>query len=230
MCGHAAPLDDDGVVRGSLYHRLIAWTLAHGNAASHRLYGARKTALLGGLSGNVVEIGAGAGVNLSYLDPSVQYVAVEPNVHFHDRVREAARLAGVDAEVRIGVAERLPLPDACADAVVCTLVLCSVDDVRASLAEVRRVLRPGGTFVFLEHVAASRGTWLRRLQRLIRAPWALVADGCRPDRETGHYLEEAGFDHLEIERFRPPLGLLSPHIIGSARLANVRAAAPAGTV
>jgi SAM-dependent methyltransferase len=202
--------------RSGLYYWLFAWLLSHGEGADRRLYGDRKVQLLGSLRGTVVEIGAGAGVNLPYLDRSTRYVAVEPNVHFHDRITEAARLAGVAAEVRTGVAENLPLPDSSADAVVSTLVLCSVRDQDRALAEVIRVLRPGGTFVFLEHVAASRGSWLRRMQRLIRGPWTVVADGCRPDRETADRIAAAGFENVEMDRFQAPLGLLSPHIAGWA--------------
>ena len=207
-----------GLKRG-LYARLFAWSLAHGGRADARLYGARKRALLGGIGGPgrvVVEIGAGAGPNAAYLAPGTRWVAVEPNVHFHRYLRRAARRRGLDLELVAGTAERLPLPDAAADAVVSTLVLCSVADVPAALAEARRVLRPGGRLVVIEHVAAPRGTPLRALQRALRRPWGLLADGCRPDRDTAAALQAAGFAHVELERFDAPLGLVRPHIAGVA--------------
>lgn len=164
----------------------------------------------------VVEIGAGTGLNAAFLPPGARWIVVEPNVHFHDRIREAARAYGLAVEIRAGAAEALPGADGEADAVVSTLVLCSVSDVSRSLAEVRRVLRPGGRFVFVEHVAAAPGSLLRRLQRLVRRPWGWLADGCRPDQDTGRRLTEAGFADLQMEAFRVPGGVVAPHIAGIA--------------
>jgi len=110
----------------------------------------------------------------------------------------------------------MEMPDASVDAVVSTLVLCSVDGHRDALAEILRVLRPGGRFVFIEHVGAPEGTWLRRLQRWIRPLWKPVADGCRPDRDTGDRILEAGFERVEMDRFRLPLPVVSPHVAGTA--------------
>jgi ubiquinone/menaquinone biosynthesis C-methylase UbiE len=120
--------------------------------------------------------------------------------------------------LRTGSAERIEAPDASVDAVVATLVLCSVDDLGRTLREVQRVLKPGGTFAFVEHVAAPRGTRLRRAQALIRPVWRIVADGCTPDRETWVALEGAGFETLAYDCFRmpSPVGLLSPGIAGKA--------------
>lgn len=204
------------MARDSLYHRAFAWLLAHGEAADRRLYAARKTALLGGIRGHVVEIGAGAGVNLAYLDPAVRYTAVEPNPHFHRRIRQRGRRAGIPVEAVTAVAEQIPLADRSVDAVISTLVLCSVDSQEAALAEVRRVLRPGGTFVFIEHVAAPAGSALLAAQRALRAPWALLADGCRPDRRTAEAIQDAGFAEVHIERFNVPGGLVRPHVMGRA--------------
>lgn len=215
MCSDATPAPREAPRRG-----LRRWAFAHllANAASadRRLYGARKAALLGNLRGTVVELGAGAGPNAAYLAPGTRWVAVEPNVHFHGRLRRAARRHGLALTLSAGVAECLPLPDASADAVVSTLVLCSVDDLSAALAEVRRVLRPGGRFVFIEHVAAPRGTALRAAQRLLRTPWGLLADGCRPDRDTLGAICAAGFAEVRADAFAVPLGLVRPHVAGVA--------------
>jgi ubiquinone/menaquinone biosynthesis C-methylase UbiE len=209
-------MDDRESVRSSFYHRVFAGLLSHGAKLDRPLYGERKAALMAGLRGEVLDIGAGAGVNLKYLDPSIRYTAVEPNVHMHRHIREAAERAGIEAVVLAGIAESLPFDDSSFDAVIGTLVLCSVDDVRAALDEIRRVLRPGGRFVFLEHVAARPGTLLRRMQRVIRRPWGCIADGCRPDRETDRLILESGFGDVEIERFRKRAGPVSPHVCGVA--------------
>jgi SAM-dependent methyltransferase len=203
-------------VRRGLRARLFAWGLAHAGDAERRLYGARKQALFAGLSGTVVEIGAGAGPNAAYLPAGTRWLAVEPNVYFHPHLRRAAEASGLALEIVPGAAEALPLPDASADAVVSTLVLCSVADPMRALAEARRVLRPGGRLLFVEHVAAEPGTWLRRLQGLLRGPWQVVADGCRPDRDTEAAIRAAGFAEVRVERFRAPLGLAAPHIAGVA--------------
>lgn len=209
-------------VRRGLRARFFAWSLAHAADAQRRLYADLKRGLFTRLPSpharalTVVEIGAGAGPNAPFLPAGTRWIAVEPNVHFHPHLERAATDHGLHLEVVAGTAEALPLPDASADAVVSTLVLCSVADVRQSLAEVRRVLRPGGRALFIEHVAAPRGTLRRRAQRLVRRPWGWLADGCRPDQETGRLVREAGFGSVEIEAVRVPLGLASPHVVGVA--------------
>ena len=206
-------------VRTGLWPRAFAWMLSLGDGAQRRTYGARKRALFAQIEGDaptVVEIGAGTGLSAAHLPTGARWVAVEPNVHFHGRIREAARSHGVPVAVVGGTAEALPLADAEADAVVSTLVLCSVANLDQILAEVRRVLRPGGRFLFIEHVAAPRGSGLRWAQRLLRGPWAVVADGCRPDQETERAVRAAGFASVATEAFRVPGGLVAPHVMGVA--------------
>ena len=194
----------------------LAFALGRSRDTDRRLYGRRKRALLGGLGPVVVEIGAGVGVNAEYFDAGTRWRVVEPNGFMHDGLRRAAEAHGLALDLAAGTAEALPFPDASADAVVSTLVLCSVSDPGAALAEVRRVLRPGGRFVFVEHVGAPHGSGLRRLQRALRAPWGAIADGCQPDRETEALVHDAGFASVTVERFRLPLGLVAPHIAGVA--------------
>lgn len=131
------------------------------------------------LRGTVVELGAGRGANIAALHPSVRWIAVEPNLDRRIALREAAERRGGGSRVIVGRAESLPLPDECADAVLSTRVLCSVDDPEAALAEVIRVLRPGGVFAFVEHVGAPRRSVLRAAQQVV-APWSRLFDGWRP--------------------------------------------------
>lgn len=196
--------------------RAFAWAIAHGTDPYERWMAGRKRGLLGDLSGEVVEIGPGSGVNLSYLPREVRWTGIEPNPCFHPYIlKEAARLDR-PVRVRIGVAEDLELEDASVDAVVGTLVLCSVDRVEAVLEEILRVLKPGGRYCFLEHVAAPPGSWLRRLQRAVRPVWSTVLDGCRPDADTRVQIARAGFSQLKWEEFQAPLPVVSPHICGFA--------------
>ena len=198
------------------YKRLVPWLLARGNRPYERWIAGRKGGLFGALGGVVVEIGPGAGANLPYLRSDVHWIGVEPNPYARPYLERAAREAGVTHELREGDAERLPVEAASADAVIGTLVLCSVEDPAAALREIRRVLKPGGRYVFIEHVAAPAGTWRRRLQRLVRTPWRIAADGCRPDRETLQAIRAAGFARVEAEEFLAPVGLVAPHIAGFA--------------
>lgn len=196
--------------------RLFAWMLAHGMGRYELAMGERKRALLAPLRGRVVEIGPGAGANLRSFSPDVAWIGIEPNPWLHPYLREEAARLGRSIDVRSGRAEALDLPDASVDAVVSTLVLCSVSDPAGVLQEVLRVLKPGGRFVFLEHVAAPRGSGLRCLQRVLRPGWRVIADGCRPDRETWTAIEQAGFRRVDLEHFRGPIPVIRPHIAGFA--------------
>jgi ubiquinone/menaquinone biosynthesis C-methylase UbiE len=161
---------------------------------------AHKRAAFAGLDGGtVLEIGAGVGANLAYLPPGSRLIALEPNLRMHDRLRRRCRRAGIEVTVVAGGAEAIPLADGAVDEVVCSLVLCTVDDPARVLAEIRRVLRPGGRFRFVEHVAAPAPGPRRLVQRAIRRPWGWVFEGCNPGPHTPALLEAAGFGDLRVE-------------------------------
>jgi SAM-dependent methyltransferase len=168
----------------------------------HRRLGARKQALFADLPRQVVELGPGTGANLKYFRPGTHLVAIEPNPHMHAALARAAAARGVTLEVRATGAEATGLPSASVDAVVCTLVLCTVPDPAAALAEVRRILRPGGRLLLVEHVAARRGTFLAGLQRLLRRPWRWAFEGCDLHRHTAETIQAAGFTSVDLERYR----------------------------
>lgn len=177
--------------------------------------------MLTGLTGQVIEVGAGNGLNFPHYPESVgQVIAVEPEALLRKAATQAAAEAPVSVEVVDGVAGRLPAEDESFDAGVTSLVLCSVPDQGQALAELYRVIRPGGELRFYEHVVArkSRG---RRLQQLADATfWPHVAGGCHLSRDTGAVIEQAGFQVESKERFRfspgPPIPAI-PHILGAAR-------------
>jgi len=202
----------------SLRSRFNAWFLARLDGVMEEAFGERKRQLFGACPSALVELGPGTGANFRHYPQGTQVIAIEPNAAMHARLREAASRYGVSLEIRGIRGEAIDLPDACTDLVVSTLVLCSVDDPARVVAEARRLLRPGGRLVFLEHVAASRGTLLRRVQALLREPWRFVFDGCTPDRETWRTLEDAGFSKLELEhyRLRSAFVHLTPQIAGVA--------------
>ena len=187
-----------------------------GGAVEHR------RRLLAGLSGDVLEVGAGNGLNFAHYPPEVVSVlAVEPEPRLRDAALVSATRAPVAVDVVPGVADRLPADDASVDAVVYSLVLCSVPDVSRALHEARRVLRPGGQVRFLEHVAASTAG-LRRVQGWLDATiWPYVGAGCHAGRDTAASIEHAGFAIERLERFRfPDIRVpmpTSPHILGVAK-------------
>lgn len=203
-------------VRRGLISRIHAAVIARGCQRHENAVAPYKRDLLGSLEGRVIEIGPGSGVNLSYYPAGIRWTGIEPNLHMHAYIRDEAKRLGIDIDLRTGAAEWTDLPDASADSVVSTLVLCSVTDVAAALAEVRRVLRPGGRFVFVEHVAAPPGSWTRRVQRILRPLWRVAGNGCRPDQDTSALIAGAGFADVRIERFRAPLPVVGPHIAGVA--------------
>lgn len=161
--------------------------------------------LLGGLDGHVVELGAGTGANLPHYPEAVTRISLcEPVPAMAGKLR--AKVADLDdprIEVLDAPAEHLPFEDASVDHVVATLVLCTVDDLDASIAEARRVLAPDGTLVVIEHVAFEGGT-SRRVQELVTPVWRVVARGCHLDRETGRALAEGGFDTSGLVPARIP--------------------------
>ena len=176
----------------------------------------RKRDLLGSLEGTIVEIGPGTGTNFRYYPRGVRWIGVEPNPYMHPYLRRAGNAAGIEVDVRQNQAETMDLADRFADVVVTTAVLCSVHDQARTLQEIRRVLKPGGQFVFLEHVGADRTTSLRKVQGLVRPFWRCIADGCDPARDTGEAIIGAGFKPIHFENFTLPLGPVATHIAGTA--------------
>ncbi|MFB9742062.1 class I SAM-dependent methyltransferase [Pseudonocardia sulfidoxydans] len=179
---------------------------------------AHKQRLFADLPRTVVELGPGVGANMRHLAPGSTLVAVEPNAPMHRRLHAAAARHGVDLDLRETVADRTGLPDHSVDCVISSLVLCTVTDPAAVLAEVRRILRPGGTFRFLEHVAAPAGTPTRALQRVLRRPWAWTFEGCSCERDLAGPIRAAGFTHVDIEPYRlhSPFVSFNTQICGTA--------------
>jgi ubiquinone/menaquinone biosynthesis C-methylase UbiE len=192
----------------------IASTADRRGADEHR----RK--LLNGLVGRIIEVGAGNGANFPYYPTSVeQVVAVEPEEYLRQRAEQAATLALVRMSVVSGLADELPGEDGSFDAGVVALVLCTVPAQDRALAELFRVIKPGGELRFYEHVIARKPLGVN-LQRLAEATfWPKVFGGCHPTRETGEAIEQAGFVIESCERFTFSPGPLIPlpYILGVAR-------------
>jgi SAM-dependent methyltransferase len=179
--------------------------------------------LLDGLAGVVCEVGAGQGLNFAHYPATVTHVlAVEPEPTLRRHAVDAATRAAVPVEVRDGSADALPIADDTCDAVVTSLVLCSVPDQRAALAEVRRVLRPDGELRFYEHVR-SRFAVVAGLEDLGAPMWSRMAGGCHPNRDTVATIRAAGFEVTALEEFgfSPQRGVPKfAHVVGRAVLAS----------
>jgi len=196
---------DSATAGNAVRGRLNAAVLRTSGAYGHLMMGRRKRRLFAGLPPTVAEIGPGTGANLRYYRPGTQLIAIEPNRHMHAPLRKAAQRYGIELELRDEGADAIGLPGASVDAVVSTLVLCTVPDPAATLREVRRILRPGGRFLFLEHVRAGRShPVLRMVQRSVARPWRWFFEGCDVLRDTEATLARTGWAHLEVHRYHVP--------------------------
>jgi ubiquinone/menaquinone biosynthesis C-methylase UbiE len=176
--------------------------------------------LLAGLAGRVLEVGAGNGLNFAHYPPAVtEVLAVEPEPYLRGLAQVAAGQAPVPVRVVAGTADALAVADASMDATVASLVLCSVPDQARALAELYRVLRPGGELRFFEHVQADTAG-LARIQRLADLVWPTLVGGCHTSRDTLTATTAAGFQITSVQRFRFPEGRLpqpaAPHVLGVA--------------
>jgi SAM-dependent methyltransferase len=187
--------------------------------APHRRY------LVGGLSGRVLDIGTGTGALFPHIADergSIEYHAIEPDPHMRRRAGKKARAAGVSATIRDARAESLPYPDNHFDAVLASLVFCTIADPDAALEEVARVLKPGGEFRFLEHVRADG--WRATGQNLLNPLWRRAAGGCQLTRATTErFVCHDAFAVEELERIGFGMFPVTPIVRGRLRRTHTAA-------
>ncbi len=164
------------------------------------LFGGGREWVCSQAQGNVLEIAAGTGRNLRHYPPSVQLTAIELSPEMFELARQEAAAIGRDADLRVGDAQALEFSDASFDTVVCTLGLCTIPDDRSTVREVRRVLRPGGRFILMEHVRSPL-LGVRAAQRLLE-PLFLWFEHDHLTRDPFDYLEEEGFDVENVTRLK----------------------------
>jgi SAM-dependent methyltransferase len=193
----------------AVYDRAMA-PVEHAGLGEHR------RRLLAAAKGRVLELGAGTGANLRWYSGVESVTVLEPDAAMRRHLLARLAEATVPVEV-LGDALPTAFDDGAFDTVVTTLVLCTVPDPARTLAEIRRVLAPGGAFLFLEHIRAPG--WTGRVQRVARPLWAVAAAGCHPDRDTVGAITAAGFSIDDLERFRMPNvpPIVRPAVQGVAR-------------
>jgi ubiquinone/menaquinone biosynthesis C-methylase UbiE len=203
-------------------HPLFARLYIRGSAdAEDRGQAEYRRELLDGIGGRVLELGCGNGLNFRHYPSSVdEVVAVEPEPTLREAAADAAARAPMPVRVVSGVADALPVDDASFDAAVACLVLCSVPDQASALAELRRVLRPGGELRVYEHVQAQSQPLAGFLKFAESTFWPRIGGGCHPARHTADAIAGAGFEVEECRRFgfKPAAFMPTlPHILGRAR-------------
>lgn len=193
---------------GAWFAAVWDWQAHHEGKSLKRL----RREVVGGLHGRVLEVGVGVGSNWPYLGGGVEYVGIEPNEAMLDRALKHVREEGRSLDLRPIDVQAMPFADGSFDAVLAMLTFCSVADASAGLREIRRVLRPGGEFRFLEHVRARRSGWAR-LQSLVKPLTRRCGGGCEWDRDTLSAIRDAG---LAVSNVRHDRLTFIPIVVGSA--------------
>jgi SAM-dependent methyltransferase len=200
---------------------LFPFIYRYGSPIFDRLfYNRYRRAALAHATGRLLMVGLGPGADLKFVPPAVTSVAaVEPVAVFRRTASRVALRHGLTADIVDGTGESIPFPDNSFDSVHIGLVLCSVDDVAATLREIRRVLKPSGRLVVLEHVRGDGA--VGRFQDLVAKPWSWLAAGCEPNRHTVDYIAAAGFDTSGLRSIRTPVPFpCKPHLQGFATVST----------
>jgi len=178
---------------------------------SGQVFTTERKAVLESVSGNVLEIGFGSGLNLPHYPGSVgKLTVIDPNKGMGRYTAQRIADSPIDVERRLLSSESLPMSDNCFDTVVSTWTLCSIENIDSALAEVLRVLKPGGRFIFLEH-GLSPDEGVSRWQNRLNGIQKLVGDGCHLNRDMRVIIRNAGFSTLDVDNFYLPD---SPKILG----------------
>jgi ubiquinone/menaquinone biosynthesis C-methylase UbiE len=204
----------------SLYDRLVVPRLIS-LACSAKPIRYQRLKVVPHARGRVLELGIGGGLNLTFYDPTrvERVIGIDPSEGLRRRAEQAPRAPGLEVEIRDGAAETLPFESATFDTIVCTFTLCSVHDPAKVLSEARRVLKPGGAFLFSEHgLAPDAG--VQRWQRRIEPVWKRLAGGCHLTRPPAGSVAAAGFALVDVQTMYLPG---TPRAFGWAEWGEARA-------
>jgi SAM-dependent methyltransferase len=198
--------------------RFFAWILKKSETINHIIYEPYKKVLFRNIRGLVVEIGPGTGVNFPYLQEGTEWIGIEPNEALYEILKTKARERKINARLLSDKSAHIPLDDNSIDVIISTLVLCSVENPRETLSEIKRILKPNGKLILIEHVASQAHTGLLFMQNLLNPLIRIFADGCNCNRRTWLDIEEIGFSSVEIRHLnlKGTLFVHKPHIVGYA--------------
>lgn len=219
------PNDADPSATSAVKHPIFARYFNRVSRIMERDVGVRRDELVAGLTGRVIEIGAGNGINFAHYPPTItELVAIEPEPYLRGKAQEAAAGVPLTVIVRDASADALPFEDATFDAAVASLVLCSVPDPAAVLVELRRVLSPGGELRFMEHVRSDQPRKAAVQEWLDRSGiWSFLGGGCHCGRDSVAAIRAAGFEVVVVHGFSvgPSWAVSNPHVLGRARARSV---------
>ena len=175
--------------------------------------------LVGGLSGDVIELGAGTGLNLAHYPADARVFASDRDPVMLERAIDRGRDAAADVSLFVADAQgRIPLSDHSVSLVVSGLVMCSIPKPAVALEEIARILRPGGTFRFMEHVRAAEGSFRGKFQDAVNPLWRRISGGCNCNRRTVSVVEGAGFEVRSLQPFKLGPSHVAPHVLVEAVL------------
>jgi len=189
---------------------------------SHEMYQDKKQGLFQPVKGKVLEIGPGTGVNFKFLAKDCIWTGIEPNPAMHPHLTQAASQHWHNSDALALVENIEQVPSLSQDFVISTLVMCSVPSVERYVHQIKRVLKPGGQYLFIEHVADKPRSVRRAIQKTAPfTPWRYFSDGCHPGRDIGPMIEHAGFSQVKITSYMQQgsgiiLAINRPHIVGVA--------------
>ncbi len=211
-------------IKRGLFKRSFAKIQYGFDDLSYRLHHEKKVELFRGLHGHVLEIGPGTGVNFPFLKQKpIVWQGIEPNPAMHPFLYRSAALNEIRPVLVEGASEEIDLDANSMDYVISTEVLCSVSNLSKSLSEIKRVLKPKGRFVFLEHVVDKKDIWRRSIQSLLPyTPWRYFSDGCDPSRDIGTAIKNAKFSEVNFSEYMVKgkgviVDITRPHICGWAQ-------------
>ena len=209
--------------KANYFKRSFANFQASYDEESYNTHRVKKEELFKNVNGEVLEIGPGTGVNFPFLKGKpLTWKGIEPNPAMHPYLLEASLRNNISATLLEGTTEEIQLPDNSIDFVISTEVLCSVKDLNQSLSEIKRVLKPAGRFLFLEHVVDHHNACRRSIQKSVPyTPWKYFSDGCHPGRDIGKAIKQTGFTDVSYQSYMQEgegiiISINRPHIYGWA--------------
>ena len=212
------------IMKTGYFKKNFAKFIASYENESYKAHHLKKERLFKEVKGTVLEIGPGTGANFPFLsNKQIEWIGLEPNHAMHPFLFENISKYDIEAKLLDSSTESICLPDNSMDYILSSEVLCSVSDMEKSLTEIRRVLKPNGKFLFLEHVIDKQNILRRFIQKIVPfTPWKYYSDGCHPARDIGGAIEKAGFSKVQyVDYMREGHGIIitinRPHIYGWAQ-------------